>query len=202
MSSDNRKYSLLPIISLDTGTGFIHPPSLPELLYLEDPALSAMQDLKLANAMTIEEESPLTEAELEMRVCHSHLLLVVNKHQQVRGMLGSEDLLGEKPLKIARERKMKRAQIPVRLVMTPREKIIAFSIKELEHAKVGHIVETLHYYHQHYALAIEENKSNQAQLVRGLFSLHLISKQLGKDVTFDLSEAHSLYELKKDLGDK
>ncbi len=71
----------------------------------------------------------------------------------------------------------------------------------MKQAKIGHIVATLQAVHQHYALVVEDAGDGK-QTVRGFFSLHQISKQLGTDVTFDLSEAHSFYELHKDLGEK
>lgn len=191
------KYHPLATVVLNADSSYSHPAELPIVLHWEDPALMAMNDLKIANAITIDPEASITEAELEMRVCHSHLLLVVDQEQKVRGLLASEDLLGELPLKIAQERKFKRAQIPVKLIMTPREKVVALTLKEVSHAKVGHIIETLHQAHQHYALVVEEVAGSSQQLVRGIFSLHQISKRLGEDVTSDLMEAKSLYELHK-----
>lgn len=197
MSFLAKKYSLIPTIQLPTGVSYSHPSLSALLLHLEDPALEAMQDLQKANAFTILGSAPISEAELEMKVSHSHLLLVVDETEAVVGLLASEDLLGERPLRVAKERKIKRAEILVRMVMTPREKIIVFPLDELKYAKVGQVVNTLHHLHQHYALVIEE-LSPEKKNVRGFFSLHQISKQLGQDVTFDLTEAHSLYELHQD----
>ncbi len=129
MSTKTSTYHTLPVISLREGSTYSHPPIPPVLLHWDDSALDAMQDLKLANAITIAPTALLPDAEVEMRVCHTHLLLVIDENQQVLGLLSSEHLLGERPLKISQERKVKRAEIPVRAVMNPRERIVAFNIK-------------------------------------------------------------------------
>lgn len=195
-----KSYSSLPVIHLNLGSTFSHPPAPPEVIHLEDPASHVMTDLKLSNAVTIEPEALISEALMEMRVCHTHLLLVINQDNLVIGLISSEDILGEKPLKFMQERRIKRAEIKVRMVMTPQEKIAAINIDELRHAKVGNVVKTMHDLKQHYALAVELDPQTQQQIVRGLFSLSQISKQLGYDVTSDISEAHSIAELQRNIN--
>jgi Mg2+/Co2+ transporter CorB len=134
-----------------------------------------------------------------MKSCSYHVLLVVDKEGKILGLISSEDLLGEKPLKAIQERRIARADISVGMVMTPQTSVVAIDIEDLRHAKVGHLVATLHTCKQHYALAVKIDETNNKQVVRGLFSLSLIGKQLSEDVTSDVPEAHSIAELHHDV---
>ncbi len=198
----NKSFGKLPVIPLNAGSSYSHPPTPPEIVHLDDAALDVMVDLKQANAFTIGPDAPIPEAAMEMRVCHTHILLVTNKEEYVVGLISSEDILGEKPLKINLERRIKRSDITVRMVMIPQTEIIAINIEELRHAKVSSVIQTLHEMHQHNALVVEVDALTGEQTVRGLFCLHQISKQLGRDVTFDMSEAHTLYELQHGMREK
>lgn len=194
-----KTFSAIQVIHLNTGSSFAHPQTPPEIVHLDDPALHVMTDLKHANAITIEPDATISEAAMEMRVCHTHLLLVVDNENIVRGLISSEDILGEKPLKITQEKRMRRAEVLVHMVMTPQEEIVAINNEDLNLAKVGNVVKTLHELKQHYALAVEVEQFSGEQTVCGLFSLSQISKQLGFDVTSDISEAQSIIELHRDV---
>jgi predicted transcriptional regulator len=195
----SKTYTTLPVVHLKVGTSFSHPPNQPEIVHLDDPALHVMIDFRQANAIIISPDVSISEAAMEMRVCHTHLLLVTNKDHLVIGLISSEDIMGEKPLKVTRERQIRRDEILVRMVMTRQEQIVAFDNNDVRYSKVGNVVQTLHEAKQHYALVIEIDPVHSKQMVRGLFSLSQISKQLGYDVTSDLSEAHSLAELQRNL---
>jgi hypothetical protein len=100
------------------------------------------------------------------------------------------------------ERQIKRSDILVRMVMLRQPDIVAIEMAELQHAKVGHVIETLHASRQHYALVVESDPHHGGQSVRGLFSLGDISKRIGENLMFDFSEASSLAELQKSLENK
>ncbi len=194
-----KAYSSIPSIPLSAGCSFIHPPKLPEVAHLTDPAISILTDFKVFRPITISPGAPLSEAAMEMKVCNVHMLLVVDTSQKIIGMITTEDLLGEKPLKVAMSRQIKRSEVLVRMVMIQQEKIAAFNVNDLKHAKIGNIVETLHALNQHYGLVVEINQDSGDQEVRGIFSLWEISRRVGEDLTYHVSEAHSLIELQRDL---
>jgi len=195
----SKHYDILPVICLDSGTTYSHPPMPPEVAHIDDPAWDVMVDLTHAQAATIAPESPLTDAMVEMKGCGSDLLLVVNKRKVVTGLIGIEDILGEKPLKISQERRIHRSDILVRMVLTPRAEIIVFNYEALRHARVGHLVATLHKLKQHYALVVDVDERTEKQVIRGFYSLSKIGKELSMDVTSDISVARSLAELQHDL---
>lgn len=115
-------YTSIPITPLLTGCSFSQPHKLPEVAHLNDPAITIMTDFKIVKPITIFPDAPLSEATMEMKVCNVHMLFVVDKSQKVIGIITSEDLLGEKPLKVSMTRHIKRSEVLVRMVMIQLEK--------------------------------------------------------------------------------
>lgn len=193
-----KSYPALSTFSLKANVGYFHPTELPEIIHWDDPALQAMVDFKYIKAETISAHDPIDTALMAIKNCQYHTLLVIDHDRKVVGIVSAEDLLGEKPLKVIQEKRLPRAEISVGMVMIPQADLIAIDQENLRHAKVGHIVETLHANKQHFILIIKSDEKNNHS-VRGLFSISQISKQLGQDVTKDLSEARSIAELQHDL---
>lgn len=194
-----KTYTPINTLALREGVGYLHPPGLPAIAHWHDPAQQVLVDFKYMRAETIGADESIDAALALMRVCSYHVLLVTDKEDKILGLISAEDLLGEKPLKAIQERRLARADISVRMVMTPQKAVLVFDIETLRHAKVGHIVSTLHAHKQHYALAVKIDETHKTQTVRGLFSLSLIAKQLGEDVASDVPEAHSIAELQHDV---
>jgi hypothetical protein len=194
-------YAPLPIFSLHADVTYLHPLQPAAVVHWEDPALQAMVDFKYLKAETIGPDEPIDNALIAVRNCTYHVLLVTSSTHKVLGLVSAEDLLGEKPLKAAEHKRLYRKEISVHMVMIPQQEIVALDIENLRHAKVAHIVHTLNNQKQHYALVVKIDPITHTQVVRGLFSLALISKQLGKDVTSDLAEAQSIAELQHHLHD-
>jgi CBS-domain-containing membrane protein len=189
-------YEPLPTIALNADNILMHPSTLPELVHIDDPALDVMIDYKKTTPLNIDPHEPIDHALSEMKVSGVHVLLVVNSHKHVTGVISTEDILGERPIKWMQERHLKRSEVLVRMVMTPHDKLAALDFESLRHAKVAHVINTLKDLNQHYALVVQTDTA-QKQKVRGMFSSSQISRQLHMDISNSLSEAHSLAELKK-----
>lgn len=187
-------YSPLNTTALHDNTHYAHPPTPPAVMYIDEPALDAMINFKERSAITIHPDAPLNEALIEMKACGVHLLLVIDVDEKVLGVITSETILGSKPMTIMTEKRIQREALTVRMLMTPNHAITAFDEAELAFAKIGHIVMTLQAHKQHHALVVKQQTDN-SQLVIGMFSAHTLSKQLGQDVTKDVSAAQSLAEL-------
>lgn len=195
-----KSYSILPTQTLNQQVELLHPYEPPAVAHLNDPALHVMEDFKYTRAVTIKPQAAIDEALAEMKACDVKVLLVVEDGQVV-GLISSEDILGEKPIKLMQERRLQRNELLTQMVMTPQQEIITFNIIDLRHAKVGNIIETLRSLKQHYALVIQQDETTQSDKIRGLFSTSALSQQLSFDVTAELSEAQSILELQKDLSD-
>lgn len=193
----SKQYYAIPTIQLKTDSVCEYPPGLPEVVHLDDPALDVMTDFKKYKPYTITLEGTIDEALIEMKACGVRSLLVTDKERHLLGLISSEDLLGEKPVKVMKERSITRADLQVNMLMTQQSYLEVMDFAKLGHAKIGDIVETLLKLQQHYVLVVEEH--GEKQCIRGLFSASQISRQLGKDVLHGLAEAHSRAEMEHDL---
>jgi len=186
------KYNPLPTTKLTTGAAFVHPGALPEIVHLDDDAHTVMVDFHNTQPLAIHPHELVETALKEMKYGGVHMLLVIDQQDTVHGLITSEDLLGEKLIKIMQEKRITHAEVKVKMLMQSLEQTLTIHINELRHAKVGHIVETFRKNRQHYSLVVNEDKK-----ICGLFSSFQISKQLHMDVNSMLSTARSVAELQK-----
>ncbi len=189
------KYEVLKTVTLSPSHAYLRSEREPQLLHLDDPAFAVMSDFTVQHPHTIGPDELMDNALNEMKAHGVHLLLV-EKNDSIIGVIASEDILGETPITILQERRIKRSQILVKMIMTPINKIVALNFKDLERAKVGNIVVTLKSLRTHYALVISDGAHEQ-QLLRGIFTTSHISRQLHKDIADSIAKAQSVSELQK-----
>jgi len=193
-----KTYTTLTSSKLLPGTGFAQPAHvLPESVGLEDPAVSVMTDLELASAVLIRPDDNIEEANRRMIQRGVRLLLVVDEFRTVAGLITANDILGEKPLQVITERGGRRRDIVVRDIMTPQDRLEVLDMRDVRHARVGHIVATLKEAGRQHALVVDAGTGGR-QRVRGLFSVTQIARQLG--VSLQTSEvAHTFSEIEAQL---
>ncbi len=195
MPDTDKTYKSINVIHLEADTTYPHHETTPEVAHMTDPALDVMTNFDKVPPTTIRPDETIDFALMEMRVSGEHVLLVVDRDDNVVGLISSGDIQGAKPVKVIQEKRIKRNEIKVEMVMTPQNKIPTLDMEDLRHAKVGNVVQTLKELKQHYAVVVAIDEENKKQTVHGLFSLSRIGKQLNIDVTSLLPEAHSLAEL-------
>ncbi len=175
----NRVYKLLAYHPLASGAQLEHPAPTSERVRLDSPALEVMTDLRQVAAATIDGEAPLDAANRFMIRRSVRLLLVTDQQRHVLGLITASDILGEWPVTFAIDRGVKRQDILVRDIMTPREKLEVLLYGEVATAQVGHIVATLRAVGRQHALVAHSGPEGVGQSVRGIFSLSQIARQLG-----------------------
>jgi len=190
------KYEDLPTLSLSSEQTVLCKDVLPEITYLDDPALAVMMDLTQTPPQTIKNNAAIDDALSVMKIHGLHLLFVVDDSDKIEGLIASEDILGEQPIKITQDNRIPRSKILTKMIMVPLNKIIAFDIETVNKAKVGNIVNTLKSEEQHYALVIKSNVGNQ-KIIRGIFTTSHISHQLHMDIANSIANAQSISELQK-----
>jgi CBS-domain-containing membrane protein len=188
-----KTYAALRSSRLLPHTGFAQPAHpVPERVGLEDSALSVMTDLERVSAVLIRPDDGIQEANLRMIQGGVRLLLVVDEHRMVAGLITANDIAGEKPLQVITERGGRRQDIVVRDIMTPQDRLEVLDMQDVRYARVGHIVATLKEAGRQHAIVVDN--ANGRQRVRGLFSLTQIARQLG--VVLHTSEvAHTFSEI-------
>jgi CBS domain-containing protein len=202
-------YKALPIHELGSGAGFRRPmqPSSAQATH-DSPALDVMTDLGRSSPATIRPQAPLSGANQFMITRGVRLLLVADDLENVIGVISAVDILGERALRIASERGLKRDELTVADVMTPSAQVEVIEFADLQGARVGHILETLRRAGRQHVLVVDYElvPSGRASapavrrpMVRGIFSLSQIARQLG--VTVQPGEvARTFSEIEVALG--
>jgi len=177
-----RNYSVLSCRPMRSATSF-HRPShaLPPHVALDDAAVDVMTDFMKVTALTIDPDVGADAAARVMRRRNVHLLLVVNVENHILGIITSNDLLGEKPLKYISTRGIAREEVLVRDIMTPDSHLEVIAMSDVMHAHVGNVVATLKAKGRRHAAVVDEDDSGH-QTLRGLFSASQLAHQLGAPI--------------------
>jgi hypothetical protein len=174
-----RDYRPLPPQTL---SGQIHVcrPDPPKTVTLDSDALEVMTDLKQIYAAVIETQIGMDAAKQYMIQRGVRLLFALNHDRSLAGLVTANDIQGEKPMRLVQERGTKHDEIRVMDIMTPLDRLEAMPMEEVRHSKVGHILASLKGAGRQHALVTEMEGSRT--MVRGLFSLSQIARQLGISV--------------------
>lgn len=172
---------------------------LPELVHLDDPAISVMRDFHQSRPNLTSAHVSMDEALNEMKVTGCHMLMVIDDENRLLGLLSTEDILGEKPIQIMTKSRLERSKITAKMIMTPLKDVELFSFKSIQRARVGNIVVTMKARHTHYALVIENPADSDEPVIRGLLNTSQISKQLHSEVASKIAKAQSVSELQDRL---
>jgi hypothetical protein len=201
----DRDYDALSIRELGAGAGFRRPTQAQAArVSVESPALEVMTDLARATPATIRPQAPLAGANQFMITRGVRLLLVVDERENVLGVITATDLLGERPMLVATERGMRRDELTVGDIMIPAAQVEVIALAEVGGARVGHVLETLRRAGRQHALVVdfEEIPSSRPlapparrAMVRGIFSLSQIARQLGVSVATGGEVARTFSEI-------
>jgi CBS domain-containing protein len=187
-----RDYQPLPIQELGVAAGFRRP-SQPQAARVtpESPALHVMTDLARVSPATIRPQAPLAGANQFMIARGVRLLLVIDEHETVLGVITATDILGERPMLAATARGLRRDELTVADVMTSAEQIQVIALTDVESARVAHVLETLRRAGRQHALVVDFDEIPSGRplqppakrtMVRGIFSISQIARQLGVSV--------------------
>jgi CBS domain-containing protein len=203
----DRQYQELPIRELGPGAGFRRPEQpQPARVTLESPAVEVMTDLARVSPATIRPQAPLEGANQFMISRGVRLLLVVDVRDTVLGVLTATDVLGEKALRVAVERGIRRDELTAGDLMTPAEAVGVIALRDVEGARVGHVLETLRRAGRQHALVVEETAAAEGApatrraLVRGIFSVSQLARQLGLLLPQAGEVARTFAEIEAALG--
>jgi CBS domain-containing protein len=189
-----RDYHPLPIRELGAQAGFRRPLA-PQAARVtaESAAVQVMTDLTRVAPATIRPQAPLAGANQFMITRGVRLLLVVDDHENVLGIITATDILSEKPMRAAIERGLRRDELTVGDVMTPAALVEVIAYVDVEGARVGHVLETLRRDGRQHALVVEPDGART--MVRGIFSISQIARQLGVEVPGGAEVARTFSEI-------
>ena len=165
---------------------------------LDSPALSVMTDLKHVTAAVISPQETMDQAHAFMMQRGVRMLLALDEHGNLAGIVTTNDILGEKPVAVAEQRRIRHGEILVADIMTPAERLEAFDMQALRSAHVGQVVASLQQARRHHAIAVQTGADGTRE-VRGIFSLSQIARQLGLALQLP-AEANSFAEIEAALS--
>ena len=84
-------------------------------------------------------------------------------------------------MQVVQHQGIRHSDVLVKDIMTPRERLEVMCMDEVEKARVGDIVATMKAQGRQHALVVER-LSDRSQMLRGMFSVSQIGKQLGAHV--------------------
>jgi CBS domain-containing protein len=147
----------------------------------DSPALMVMTDLSRIKPATIDLHMSMDVANQTMIRLGLRLLFVHGTDGHLAGLMTATDILGEKPMRVVQERGVKHSEIQVADLMTPVDQLEALDYEDVAHATVGHIVATLQVARRQHTLVVEHGRGG-AIMIRGIFSVSQISRQLGAPI--------------------
>jgi CBS-domain-containing membrane protein len=145
---------------------------------LDSSALLVMTDLKRVAAAVISPQDTMERAHAFMMQRGVRMLLALDERQNLAGIVTSNDILGEKPVAVVHERRIRHDEILVADVMTPADRLEAFDMRAVQSAQVGQVVASLQLARRHHAIVVQAGAGGTRE-VRGIFSLSQIARQLG-----------------------
>ena len=206
----DREYQALPIRELGEGAGYRRPTQAQVVRVTpESPALDVMTDLLRTSPATIRPQAPVEGANQYMISRGVRLLLVVDEHEAVLGVLTATDVLGEKSLRVGLELGLRRGELTVGDIMMPARQVEVLALADVEGARVGHVLDTLSRAGRQHALVVDTDilptKSLidaplRRAMVRGIFSLSQIARQLGVALQSSGEVARTFSEIGAALG--
>ena len=205
-----REYHALPIGELGEGAGYRRP-TQPKAAQVtrESLALEVMTDLLRTSPATIRPQAPLEGANQYMISRGVRLLLVVDERESVLGVVTATDVLGEKAVRIATDRGMKRDELTVGDLVTPASQVEVIALDDVSGARVGHVFETLRRAGRQHALVVDFDvipprtlidAPVRRTMVRGILSLSQLGRQLGIALQSSGEVARTFSEIEVALG--
>ena len=149
----------------------------PRRVTLEDVATEVMTDFRRVRAITVPATVTMEYAHERMRANRIHLLLVTDEQNAILGLITSTDIEGEKPYIEMAVLGVRREQLSVADIMTPRERIEVIRMEDVERACVGNVVATLNAVGRQHAMVVACDSCG-VPIVRGLFAVSQLNRQL------------------------
>ena len=162
----------LSLFNIDTTDYLIHPEDFTGTA-LTSPALELLSDFKYSQPTIIDAHTNAANALEIMQHEHSHLKLVINKDDEMIGLIHLDQLSDQAIMRrIANGER--RSEISIMDLMTPRHKIKALAYQQLKASTIADVINTLQTSGELYCLVVDR----ETHQIRGVISAEEISKRL------------------------
>lgn len=178
-------YHELKTILLDESDHIARPEELFEYT-LETPAIEVMTDFEKVQPLMMEQDVSIDEARQMMRKVHVRSVLVIDREENFRGLLTLADLESRSAMSIATSAGLKRDDISIKEVMTPRDRLHAMPLTEITHACIGDLMRTLQHTGTPHMLVVDTYNHE----IRGVIASSDIARRLNIPVDISKKAVH------------
>ncbi|MBI4192270.1 MAG: CBS domain-containing protein [Betaproteobacteria bacterium] len=194
----------LPRLSIPGDPVLARPVVPTGTIKLDDLALNAMTDFMQATPITVNGDTPIDETLQYMIHAGVRLLFVTGRDSRLIGLITSNDIQGEKPIRRMQaiecmDRTCSRREILVRDIMTPVASWEALDYGVVRRATVAHVVATFKAVGRRHLLVVERPAQSGQCIVRGLFSASWLERGLGLSIDA-MCVASSFADIEKALA--
>lgn len=175
----------LKTIDISVAPVYVNPPGRVNTVTLQDPATGVMTDLMHVRAITVDSDQTITFASDLMKHVGVRMLVVIDHGGMLGGLITARDILGEKPISIMNSERISRDEIKVHQIMTPVSQLDPFDFADVEHATVKDVIIKLRDAGRQHAIVIESRENAEGYILRGIFSITQIGRQLGMNISSD-----------------
>ncbi len=169
-------FKALKSYRMDKDTVCVDPDRGFQEITLDHPAISVMIDHRIEQAPVIRPYNSLEKAMKKMSDARSRMLMVVDEHNVVEGLISSSDIASERVVKHLQDSGIDRSEVQVKDIMTPRSEMVVLHIQDVLEASVGEILRTMNDLCTEHMLVTMLNRDVPA--VRGVFSATHIAHEL------------------------
>lgn len=188
-------YAVLKYSPLDADNHFYLVEPGERLLNEDSPAIKVMTDFKYVTPITTTPDASIEYALNKMKLAGVRLLLVTGEEEDnIQGIISATTILGERPIKMSQELRIPFSDLKVHMLMTKQADIKAVSMMSVKNACIGHIISTMKEIGRKHLLVSDVDERGRA-VIRGLFSITQINKQLGRTGETQVRPADSLAQL-------
>ncbi len=172
-----------------------------EIASLDSPAYLVFTDFTTTRPATVQARTQIDVALEQMILLGIRLLFVVDQSSHLLGLVTSQDIMGEKPMRYLQSHDgqysaLTRAHIQVQDIMQLPSMWNALDATHLERAKLGDLVENFKKIEGRHLLVLEHS---DIWRVKGLFSATRLEHVLGIEIEGTVESSHSFAEMEQIL---
>lgn len=141
---------------------------------LQSPATEIFTDFTRQSPLMLEQSTSTDEAWHLMKKTHVKLQLVIDAQEEFRGVISLEDLVSVKVIEAMERTGLRRSELTVAHVMTPKSRLHAIDFDDFTHATVGDIIATLKKGGEQHVLVVDSRQNS----IRGIVSANDIARRM------------------------
>lgn len=116
-----------------------------------------------------------------MRRTHIKMFLVIDAQESFRGVISLDDLVSEKVIKEMGVSKLRREELTVEFVMTPRNRLRAIDFRKFQLSNIGDVLARMKKYGEQHVVVVETHNAS----IRGIVSAYGIARRLHTPIVID-----------------